>query len=120
MCGDLMNLYNRIEALCSQKGIYVTQMCKEARVSRGSMGDLANGRISSLSAKALMKISEYFNVSMDYLTGKREFLVDGTATQLMKKGGEIMTISEKIEALSEVLSILAQKKCTVDDAKRAC
>lgn len=34
----------------------------------------------------------------------------------MNERGEIMTISEKIEALSEVLSILAQKKCTVDDA----
>lgn len=42
-------------------------MCKESGVSRGSLGDLSKGRIHSLSATALQKIADYFEVSTDYL-----------------------------------------------------
>lgn len=72
----MSDLYKRIEALCVDKGITITQMCKKSGASRGSLGDLANNRIQSLSANTLQKISEYFKVSVDYLTGKSKYRND--------------------------------------------
>ena len=64
----MSGLYNRIEELCAKKNITVTQMCKECGASRGSLTDLAKGRIQTLSSATLKKISEYFNVPVDSLS----------------------------------------------------
>lgn len=65
----MSELYKRIEALCKQKGVSITQMCKNCGASRGSLGDLANNRIQSLSSSTIQKIASYFNVSTDLLLG---------------------------------------------------
>ena len=72
----MSDLYNRISALCKEKQITITQMCKESGVSRGSLGDLANNRIQSLSAATIAKIVEYFNVSADWLNGLTKYRND--------------------------------------------
>ena len=66
-----MDLYQRIEALCQQKNISVTTMCRECGVSRGSLGDIKSGRKKSLSLQALCKIADYFAVSVDSLAGQK-------------------------------------------------
>jgi transcriptional regulator with XRE-family HTH domain len=65
-------LYNRIEALCGRKSITITQMCKDAGVSRASLTDLKMNRKQSLSSTTLSKIALYFGVSVDYLLGHNE------------------------------------------------
>lgn len=65
----MSNLYEKIHALCKDKGINVTIMCRECGASRGALGDLKAGRKQNLSAETLKKISEYFSVSIDYLLG---------------------------------------------------
>lgn len=62
-------MYNRIEKLCKERGINITQMCREADIPRGNLTDLKMGRTAALSTKSLGKISSYFSVSMDYLLG---------------------------------------------------
>ena len=62
-------MYNRIERLCKERGINITQMCREADIPRGNLTDLKMGRTAALSTKSLGKISSYFAVSMDYLLG---------------------------------------------------
>ncbi len=69
----MAELYKRIEGLCKENDISITQMCKNCGASRGSLSDLANNRIQSLSANTLQKIASYFNVSTDYLTGKSKY-----------------------------------------------
>lgn len=61
--------YERIENLCSQKGVTITLMCKECGIPRATLTDYKKGRVQSLSAKTLAKIAEYFGVSVDYLYG---------------------------------------------------
>lgn len=69
----MSDLYNRIEMLCKGNGINVTVMCKETGASRGSLTDLKSGRKKSLSTETILKISEYFNVTVDYLiSGSKE------------------------------------------------
>ena len=62
-------MFERIEELCRQKGVSITRMCKECAIPRATLTDYKMGRIQSLSAKTLVKIAEYFGVSVDYLYG---------------------------------------------------
>lgn len=62
-----MNLYNRIEQLCSAHGMNVTDMCKYSGASRGSLGDLKSGKKKALSIETLYKISKYFGITIDEL-----------------------------------------------------
>lgn len=66
------SLYERIEQLCVKNGINVTEMCREAGVSRGNLTDLKMGRQSGLSAKNTAKIASFFNVSVEYLLSGKE------------------------------------------------
>lgn len=63
------NLYERISALCDERGIKPGRMCNDLGISRGNITDLKMGRIESLSMDKILKISEYFSVSVDYLVG---------------------------------------------------
>ena len=68
----MVSLYGTIERLCAQRGVNITQMCKEANISRGIISDYKIGRTKSLSSETLGKISDYFSVSLDYLHGKTD------------------------------------------------
>ena len=63
------DLYKKIEELCSNKGVNITTMCKNAGISRAPLSDLKMGRNKKLSTDTLKKIAMYFNVSVDYLMG---------------------------------------------------
>ena len=67
-----MNLYERIESLCKEHGINITQMCRETGLTRAKLSDLKMGRTRSLAASALSKIAGYFGVSVDYLLGEEQ------------------------------------------------
>ena len=68
----MSSLYIRIETLCKSKGVNITQMCKEAGVSRGNLTDLKMGRQSGLSATNLEKIADYFGVTINELLGNKK------------------------------------------------
>ena len=53
------NLYNRIYNLCQEKGISVGKMCNELGISRGNLTELKMGRIKTLKAENLTKISGF-------------------------------------------------------------
>ena len=59
--------YQRIAELCSNEGITITDMCKLCNIPRASLTDYKMGRIKTLSALTLSKISEHFSVSVEYL-----------------------------------------------------
>lgn len=68
----MSELYDTITRLCSEKGINITELCRQSGASRGSLTDLKMGRKNSLSASTLSKIAVYFGVSVDYLLGNEE------------------------------------------------
>ena len=65
----MAELYDRIEKLCKDKGVSITEMCKQSGASRGSLTDLKMGRISGLSLETIEKLMKYFDVSLPYLLG---------------------------------------------------
>ena len=68
----LNEMYKRIEALCKDKGINMTAMCRAAGVPRSNLSDLKFGRTASLATVNLSRIATYFDVPLDYLLGKPE------------------------------------------------
>ena len=94
------NMYNRIYNLCQEKGISVGKMCNELGISRGNLTELKMGRIKTLKAENLTKISGFFGVSVDYLlgtekektptqTGEREPDIDSAKLALFGGDGEV-------------------------------
>lgn len=61
-----MELYERIEETCRLRGMSVTQMCREAAISRAAISDLKHGRSKNLSLKTICKLCEMFGVSIGY------------------------------------------------------
>ena len=68
----MSELYERIEALCRQRGTNVTRMCREAGISRAPLSDLKMGRSRTLAASTLAKIAAHFGVTVDFLLGQEE------------------------------------------------
>lgn len=92
---ELNDMYKRIENLCKQNGINVTQMCKESGVARAPLTELKMGRTAILSARNADKIASYFNVSVGYLLGKED--TKKTPTQ----EGERDALKERVFAALE-------------------
>lgn len=65
----MSELYNKIAALCEDRGVTVTELCRRCDVSRASLSDLKTGRKHSLSTQTLSKIAGYFRVPTDFLLG---------------------------------------------------
>lgn len=66
-----MSVYERIQALCKEKGIAVTALEKELGFGRGSIGKLKNVS-KNTSAGRMQKIADYFGVTPEYLiTGEK-------------------------------------------------
>lgn len=80
-----MKTYEIIEMLCKEKGITITQMCKEANVSRGALTDLKMGRSTTLSLPTTTKLCDYFNVSTDFLLGKQDIILGTEIRKIIKQ-----------------------------------
>ncbi len=66
------NLYTRIEALCTQRGIRPGRLCNDLGLSRGLVTDLKMGRKKSVNAETAQKIASYFGISVGQLLGQEE------------------------------------------------
>ena len=66
------NLYEKIEALCAQRGIRPGRLCNDLGLSRGLVTDLKMGRKKSLNAETAQKIAAYFGISVGQLLGQEE------------------------------------------------
>jgi len=59
-------MYEIIQGLCKANGITITALCEKIT---GSKGNLSTWKKNNIRNDYLIKISEYFNVSTDYLLG---------------------------------------------------
>lgn len=68
----MVTLYERIIALCTERGIKGGKLCTDLGMSKGTLTDLKMGRQTGLSASKAQKIADYFGVTVGYLLGKEE------------------------------------------------
>ena len=62
-------MYELIKKLCIEKGISPTKLCTEIT---GSKGNLPTWQKGNINPKSLIKIADYFSVSVDYLLGRTD------------------------------------------------
>lgn len=65
-------LYQRIKNLCSQKGISISKLESDLGFGNASIKKWAG--ITSPSIDKIIKVAEYFDVSVDYLVGKTDIV----------------------------------------------
>lgn len=66
----MAEMYEVIDRLLDERGISGAQMAAELGMSRSFMTELRKGRAKSIKIETAQKLADYFNVSLDYLTGK--------------------------------------------------
>lgn len=72
-----MNIFDRIEELCEEKGISRRKMEEDAGIAVGSTSKWKKGFTPS--QKSLQKLSDFFGVSIAYITGESEFKTEHDA-----------------------------------------
>ena len=68
----MADMHARIVELCKEKGVNITQMCREAGIPRATLSELKMGRTVTLSPKNISKITSYFGITMDKLFNDQE------------------------------------------------
>ena len=86
-----MDTYAKIKELCKERGINITNLCTECEIPRSTLSDFSCGRTKSLSFETLSKISDYFGVSIDFLTGRDTQSDENAAKVALFGGGTVVT-----------------------------
>lgn len=68
----MVTLYERLSALCEEKGIKGARMCGDLGISKSLMTDLKSGRKKGVNAETAQKLASYFGVTVGYLLGEEE------------------------------------------------
>ncbi len=65
-------LYERIIALCKERGVSGSRMCLDLGLSKSTLSDMKNGRTKGISVPTAQKIAGYFGITVDELYGEKE------------------------------------------------
>jgi transcriptional regulator with XRE-family HTH domain len=108
---EMGTLYERINSLCSEKGITGGKLCTDLKMSKGTLTDLKMGRQTGISATKAQKIASYFNVSVGYLLGEEEKKEQSAECELSIKKKEFIQKVQKmtdsqIERLEQILALV--------------
>ena len=99
-----MNVYERIQQLCKEKGVSVRQMEIDNGMIRGKA---SKWKMYTPKADALLALSEYFGVSTDYiLTGEQ----DGISKERLHADPEIVELVNEVARIPEAKLFLSAIK----------
>lgn len=100
----MCTLYNRIQALCSDKGVSGSRMCLDLGLSKSTLSDIKAGRKKGISTTTAQKIATYFDVSVGFLLGEESE---------KEKPAEIDGLSENMHALIEFARSVPEDKAAM-------
>lgn len=101
--------YERIASLCRKKEITITDLCKFCNIPRASLTDYKMGRIKSLSARTLSKISEYFSVSVEYLLNGYVKNTEDEDLKVALFGGDTVVTDEMWEEVKRYAQYIKER-----------
>lgn len=112
-------MYEIYLKLLEEKGVKTSDVCKATGIVASTFSDWKKGK-STPKQEKLMKIADYFGVSLEYLmTGKdsqREYLYsDGNAELLIEITKSIKNDSGFAKRIAHYMSLLSENRKTVDD-----
>ena len=82
-----MTIVEKIRALARQRDLSLPQLEQELGLGNGT---ISRWRSSSPNTEKLQKIADYFNVSMDYLLGREQYLTQKDEKDIAKDLDSIM------------------------------
>lgn len=97
----MYSLYGRLKELCDYKGITGYRMCSDLGISKSLMTDLKSGRKKSVNAETAAKIANYFNVPVDCLLGKMDFIPELCELAQQKVTHDNLDVAIKEKSRSE-------------------
>ena len=107
-----MTVYEKIDALCREKGIKPAQLANEAGVPKSTLNEIKQGRTKAPSTQTLSKIAAYFGVSLGYFDSNDE--VENVRDELFEKRKLLFDMSKR--ATPEQLdTFLVMFKALIDD-----
>lgn len=98
-------MYERLKNLCTEKGISISKLCQEMT---GNSANLATWVKGNFKGELIIRLSEYFNVSTDYL-------LLGVKTTLTEEEKELVSLiaeltDEETKELSNFVDYLISKR----------
>ena len=108
----MSEMYKRIEQLCKDSGITVSQMCRELSITRSCLSELSKGRTERLSTANASKIADRFGVSVQYLTEGREKNIDDELKFALFNGSEGVTdeMFDEVRQFAEMVRLREESK----------
>ena len=111
-----MNFWERFYQLCEENGTKPNPVCKELGFSSSTATHWKHGQLPGLAS--LEKVADYFDVSVDYLSGKSDTKKEQitpnklhASDDLKKLIGEITTLSdEEARKVLEYVELLKLKR----------
>lgn len=76
-----VSIYDRIKVLCAKRRLSVSQLEKDLGFGGSTLSKWVPGKVTP-SYDKVQKVAQYFNVSMEYLTGASQ--VEETAEAILK------------------------------------
>lgn len=109
-----MDALDIIKQLCKNRGITITQLENDLSYSNGSIN-----KAKSMSADRLYQISQYFNVSMEYLmTGKTINETDDEMSLLRQQQSILMEINKISQAMASYYKEIAKCQDKLSELKK--
>ena len=99
--------YSYFESLCQQNNISVNKACKEMGVSR-SVASKWKATNTEPSMGTLIKISKYFNISIDELMTHSNKSVEKSIDELNKKSPDVLSGIEA-DNKDQIISVLSKR-----------
>lgn len=93
-------IYNRIINLCKQHDIKITTLLKELKIATGASTSWKRGTVPN--SDALIKISEYFNVSVDYILFGKDSTIPTEYQSLINSYKELSKDNQQL--LKDIIS----------------
>lgn len=106
----MFNMYNIIENLCKEKGITVTEMCRELKINRSSLSELKQGRAKSLSNDKVIKIAKYFGVTAEYISGEQDNIMVEAHNEPIYLDDETREIIDELRTRPEMKILFSVSK----------
>lgn len=99
-------MYEIYENLLTEKGVKTSQVCKATGIPQSTFSDWKKGKSSPKSEK-LQKIADYFDVSIDYLTGKSEY--KNFYEEFQAKNSVLALITSRLAELNITIEDLSER-----------
>lgn len=105
-----MDISRQIEKLMRERSITRLQLSKDTEIPYTTLTQIINGRTKNPQVKALEKIADYFNVSLDYIMGNSiNALIEARLSELNMTFADLSKATELPESFLRGLDTLLPK-----------